>query len=239
MRYLPSNQTDQTSLETPVNEGDIQLIFSQVYLLMTLGLVITAVVSAAVASSPNLLDLIFSNPWTIIGLFVAEIAVVVVLTAAITKLSPAVAVGLFILYSALTGITFATIFLMYTDASIATTFLITGGTFGVMSLFGFVTRRDLTRLGSLFIMLLLGFVIASLVNMFLQSEGLYWVLTFGGIVIFVGLIAYDTQRIKRLATARLATGQSSSAVAILGALALYLDFINLFLLLLRLFGRRR
>jgi FtsH-binding integral membrane protein len=236
MSYLPS---DQTTVDTTAYEGDIQLVFSQVYLLMTLGLVITAVVAAWVAGSPSLVEFIFSSPLLLIGLFVAEIVVVIALSAAITRISPGVAVGLFILYSALTGITLSTIFLVFTDASIATTFLITGGTFGLMSLFGFVTKRDLTKLGNLFIMLLLGFVIASLVNLFLRSDALYWILTFGGIAIFVGLIAYDTQRIKRLAASRLAAGQSHSPVAVMGALALYLDFINLFLLLLRLFGRQR
>ncbi len=236
MRLLPS---DQTVVDTTAYEGDIQLVFSQVYLLMTLGLVITAVVAAAVAGSPSLLEFFFSSPLMFIGIVVVELVVVIALSAAITRIPASVAVGLFIVYSVLTGITFSLLFLAYTDSSIATTFLITGGTFGVMSLFGFVTKRDLTKLGNLFIMLLLGFVVASLVNLFLRSEALYWILTFGGIVIFVGLIAYDTQRIKRLAASRLATGQSHSSVAVLGALRLYLDFINLFLLLLRLFGRRR
>jgi hypothetical protein len=146
---------------------------------------------------------------------------------------------LFVVYSALNGVTMSVIFWVYTDASITTTFFITAATFGVMSVFGYVTKRDLTKMGNLLIMALIGFVIASLVNVFLQSSGLYWLLTFAGIVIFVGLVAWDTQRIKQMAMTGVADGRAHTAIAILGALRLYLDFINLFLLLLRLFGRRR
>ncbi|CAG0931134.1 Inner membrane protein YbhL [Thermoflexales bacterium] len=237
MRSLPS---DQSTVDTTAYEGEIQLVFSQVYLLMTLGLVITAVVAAWVANSPGLVErLFFRNPGMLLGLFVVQLIVVVVLSAAISKMPAGLATGLFILYSALTGLTLSVIFLIYTDASIVTTFFITAGTFAAMSIFGYVTKRDLTKLGSLFLMLLIGFVLASLVNLFLRSTTLYWILTFGGIVIFVGLIAYDTQKIKQLAAAGFADGRSRTSVAILGALRLYLDFINLFLLLLRLFGRRR
>lgn len=143
------------------------------------------------------------------------------------------------LYSALTGVTLSTIFLIYTDASISTTFFVTAATFGVMSVVGLVTKRDLTKFGSILFMLLIGLVIASVVNLFLQSEALYWVLTYAGIAIFVGLIVWDTQRIKQMAAMGLADGRSRMAVAVMGALRLYLDFINLFLLLLRLLGRRR
>ena len=219
--------------------NEIQIVFSQVYLLMALGLVITAVVAAWVAGSQSLLEFFFSNQALLIGLFVVEIIVVIALSVAVTKLPPSVAVGLFVVYSALTGITLSSIFLVYTDTSIVTTFLITGGMFGVMSLFGFVTKRDLTKLGSLLTMLLIGFVLALLLNLLLHSTTLYWILTLVGIGIFVGLTAYDTQRIKYMAASGLSGGRSRSAIAILGALRLYLDFINLFLLLLSLFGRRR
>ncbi|HSD84218.1 MAG TPA: Bax inhibitor-1/YccA family protein [Anaerolineae bacterium] len=184
-------------------------------------------------------SLFFRSPGMLLGLVVVQFIVVIALSVAIYKMSAGLAIGLFILYSALTGLTFSIIFLIYTDASIVTTFLITAGTFGAMSVFGYVTKRDLTKLGSLFLMLLIGFVLASLVNLFLRSDTLYWILTFAGIVIFVGLIAYDTQKIKRLAASGFANGRSRSSIAMLGAFRLYLDFINLFLLLLRLFGRRR
>ena len=233
---LPQSRTiDETQYTT-----DVQTIISQVYLLMTIGLVITAIVAAAVAGNPQLMvDIFGGTPWLMIGLFVVQIGLVIALTAAVAKMSPGVATALFVAYSALNGVTMSVIFMVYTDASITTTFFITAAMFGVMSVFGFVTKRDLTKMGNLLIMALIGFVIASLVNMFLQSSGLYWLLTFGGIVIFVGLIAWDTQRIKQMAMTGVADGRTRTAIAILGALRLYLDFINLFLLLLRLFGRRR
>ncbi|HTP10388.1 MAG TPA: Bax inhibitor-1/YccA family protein [Anaerolineae bacterium] len=235
MRSLPSDQT----VDTTAYEGDIQLVFSQVYLLMTLGLVITAVVAAWISASPTLLRLIYTNWWVPLGLFVVQIILVIVLTAAITRISTGVAVSIFIAYAALLGLTLSAIFIVYTDASIATTFFVTAGTFGVTSIFGFVTKRDLTKMGSLLFMLLIGFVLASLLNLFLHSETIYWILTYLGIAIFVGLIAYDTQKIKRMAASGLATGRQRGSLVVIGALALYLDFINLFLLLLRIFGRSR
>ena len=236
MRSLPS---DQTAVETTAYEGEIQLVFSQVYVLMALGLVITAVVAAWVSTSPTMLRLIYTNWWVPLALFVVQIILVIALTAAISRLSTAVAVALFVAYAALLGVSLSAIFIVYTDASIATTFLVTGGTFGAMSIFGFVTRRDLTKLGSLLIMLLIGFVLGSLLNIFLRSSALYWILTYVGIAIFVGLIAYDTQKIKRMAASGLAGGRTRGGLVVMGALALYLDFINLFLLLLRIFGRNR
>ena len=232
-------QPNSQTLDSTAYEGDVQLVFSQVYLLMALGLVITAVISAWVSTSEPLLRLIYSNWWVPLLLFVFQIVIVVALTAAVLKLSSGVAVGLFIAYSALTGVTLSAIFLVYTDASIATAFFVTAGTFGLMSVFGMVTKRDLTKMGSLMIMLLMGVILATLLNMFLRSTALYWVLTYVSIAIFVGLIAYDTQKIKRMATSGLMQGKGHTALVVMGALSLYLDFINLFLLLLRIFGRSR
>ena len=220
--------------------SDVNLVMSQVYLLMTIGLMITAVVAAVVAGNPAFVEnLIGGSPLVFFGIVIGQLALVVVLTAAINKLSPAVATALFVLYAALNGVVFSMIFLIYTDASIVSTFMITGVTFGVMSFVGLVTKRDLTKLGGILFMALIGLVIASVVNIFLQSSGLYWILTFAGILIFVGLTAWDTQRIKQLAAQGVAAGRPHASLAITGALRLYLDFINLFLLLLRLFGRRR
>ena len=230
----------QSYTEPIALEGDVNVVISQVYLLMTIGLMITAVVAATIAGNPQwMLSIFGTSPFLMIGLFVGQIVLVVVLSAAISKLSPVVATALFVLYSALNGVTMSAIFWIYTDASIVSTFLITGATFGVMSFIGLVTKRDLTKLGGILIMALIGFAIASVVNIFLKSTGLYWVLTFGGIVIFVGLVAWDTQRIKQLAATGIAGGRSHASIAVMGALRLYLDFINLFLLLLRIFGRRR
>lgn len=236
MRTLPS---DQNAVDTTAYEGQIQLVFSQVYLLMTLGLVITALVAAWVSASPAMLRLIYTNWWVPLALFVVQIILVVVLSAAVMRLSTGVAVALFIAYAALLGVSLSAIFIVYTDASIATTFFVTAGTFGVMSIFGFVTKRDLTKLGSLLFMLLIGFVLGTLLNMFMRNETLYWILTYAGIAIFVGLIAYDTQKIKRMAAGGLANDRQRGGIVVMGALALYLDFINLFLLLLRIFGRSR
>lgn len=232
-------QPQNRAVDVEQYSGEIQIVFSQVYLLMTLGLVVTAIVAAWVSVTPSILQLIYSSVWVWIILMVAQIALVIALSAAVTRLSTGVAVALFLAYSALLGVSLSAILLYYTDTSIATTFVITGGTFGLMSLFGFVTKRDLTKLGSLMIMLLLGFILGSLLNMFLRSSTLYWILTYVGIAIFVGLIAYDTQKIKQMAAINLNGGRGRGAVVVMGALKLYLDFINLFLLLLRIFGRQR
>ena len=231
-----------SSLPTPIMSADAQLrqssITSQVYAWMTAGLLVTGAVATATANSPALLNLIFGNPFAIWILFIVEIGMVIGLSAAINRLSPGAATALFLAYSAVNGLTLASIFLIYTSASIASTFFITASMFGVMSAYGYVTKRDLTRLGNLLVMGLIGFVIASIVNLFLQSAALYWIVTYAGILIFVGLIASDTQKIKQLS--QQATDDSSARrIAILGSLMLYLDFINLFLLLLRIFGGRR
>jgi FtsH-binding integral membrane protein len=205
---------------------------------MTAGLLVTGAVAAYTANSPALLTLIYGNPFAIWILFIIEIGMVIGLSAAIGRLSPGAATALFLAYSAVNGLTLSAIFLVYTSASIASTFFITASMFGVMSLYGYVTKRDLTRLGNLLVMALIGFFIASIVNFFLKSAALYWIVTYAGILIFIGLIASDTQKIKRLS--QQATDDSSARrIAILGSLMLYLDFINLFLLLLRLFGSRR
>jgi FtsH-binding integral membrane protein len=164
---------------------------------------------------------------------------VLVLSFAINKLSAGVATGLFIFYSALTGFTLSTLFFIYTASSIASTFFITSGTFAIVSAYGYFTKTDLTKFGNLMLMGLIGIIIASLVNFFLQSEAVMWAVTYIGVVVFVGLIAYDTQRIKRMANGLDDDGDVQRKAAVVGALALYLDFINLFLKLLRLLGQRR
>src|SRR5690349_17216338 len=226
---------------TPIVSADAQLrqssIITQVYAWMTAGLLVTGAVAAYTANSLALLNLIFGNPFAIWILFIAQIGMVIGLSAGIGRLAPGLAAALFLIYSALNGLTLAAIFLVYTRESIAWTFFITAGTFGVMSLVGYTTKRDLTRMGSLLFMALVGLVLASIVNFFLRSTGLYWIITYAGVLIFIGLIAWDTQKIKNLS--RQATDDTSARrIAILGSLMLYLDFINLFLFLLRIFGRR-
>jgi len=232
-------QPQSRTIDVEQYGSEIQVVFSQVYLLMTLGLAVTAIVAAWVSVTPSMLRFIYSSVWVPIGLMVAQIALVVVLSAAITRLSTGAGVALFLAYAALLGVSLSAILIYYTQASITSTFLVTAGTFGVMSIFGFVTKRDLTKLGSLMIMLLIGLILASVVNIFLRSSALYWILTYVGVGIFVGLIAYDTQRIKRMTAASLSNEKGRGAIVVMGALKLYLDFINLFLLLLRIFGRQR
>ena len=172
-------------------------------------------------------------------LIIAEFALVASLAGWIMKMSAQVATLIFILYSALNGLTFSVIFLAYTADSIASTFFITAGTFAVMSAYGYFTKSDLTKFGSLLFMGLIGLIIASLVNMFFQNEMLYWITTYLGVFIFIGLIAYDTQKIKKMNVIGNEGTEEDKKEAILGALTLYLDFINLFLYMLRLFGRRK
>jgi FtsH-binding integral membrane protein len=210
----------------------------KVYYWMTLALAITGLVAVATASNPAILNGIVGTPAFFV-IIIAQLVLVVVLSAAIGKLNAGVATGLFIIYSALTGLTFSVLFLEYTGASIGEVFFITAGTFALVSAYGFVTKRDLTSVGNLLFMALIGIILASIVNIFLQSSALYWILTIVGVIVFVGLIAYDTQRIKRMAYSVSEGGDIQRKAAVIGALALYLDFINLFIRLLRLFGRRR
>jgi FtsH-binding integral membrane protein len=212
-------------------------IISQVYAWMTAGLLVTGAIAMFVAGSDTLLSLIFGTP-LFFGLILAELGLVWFLGARIGRMAVGTATALFLLYSALNGLTLSAIFIAYTEASIATTFFITAGTFGAMSLYGYTTKRDLTTVGNLCFMALIGFLLASIVNIFLQSEGFYWILTYLGILIFVGLTAWDTQKIKHMSQAA-GNETDGQRVAIYGALHLYLDFINLFLLLLRIMGRRR
>jgi FtsH-binding integral membrane protein len=208
-----------------------------VYAWMTAGLLTTGAIASYTATSEALLRLIFGNPFVLIGLIISQFAIVAGLSWALGRISAGVATALFLLYSALNGLTLSSIFIVYTSESIASTFFITAGTFALMSAYGYFTKRDLSSWGNLLFMALIGFLIASVVNIFLRSSALYWVITYAGVLIFVGLTAYDTQKIKRMAAA--AGPNDLQKVAIFGALALYLDFINLFLMLLRILGGRR
>lgn len=218
---------------------DVQTrVVNQVYTWMTLGLALTATVGWYVSESEMLRSLIFSNGFVVIGLIVAQLGIVLGLSAGINRLSGSAATGLFILYSALTGLTFSAIFLTYTASSIASTFFITSGTFAAMSVFGHTTKRDLTKLGSIAFMALIGIIIALLVNMFMKSPLLDLGISVIGVLLFTGLTAYDAQRIKEMAS-KVTDGESETKVSVMGALALYLDFINLFLMLLRFLGVAR
>lgn len=219
--------------------GAVQRSFiTKVYGWMALALAITGVVAVSTASNIEDFLPLLAGPG-MIAIMLVQLGIVLGLSFAINKLSASVATGLFLLYSAITGFTLSTLFFVYTAESIATTFFVTAGTFAVVSAYGYVTKSDLTRWGSLLLMGLIGILIASLVNFFLQSEALMWVVTYVGVVIFVGLIAYDTQRLKNMALGLGEDGDIQRKGAVIGALALYLDFINLFIRLLRIMGRRR
>lgn len=210
-------------------------LIRQVYAWMGAGLALTALLALYTVSSPVLLNAIVGNRLLFYGLILGELGLVFVLSGAIERLSATTATMLFLGYSALNGVTLSVIFLVYTADSIASTFLITAGMFGAMSAYGYLTRRDLTSWGSFLFMGLIGVVIASVVNIFLHSNTVSWIISAIGVVVFTGLTAYDTWKIKAMAS----QGIGGRKPAIMGALTLYLDFINLFLMLLRFVGDRR
>jgi len=211
----------------------------KVYAFMSGGLGLTALVAWMIAHSSVAIDIIYGHRGIIRLLFAAQIVTVLAFTFLAQKMKASGAATLFFLYSVLTGITLSSIFLVYTTSSITTTFLVTAGTFGGMSIYGFVTKRDLSGVGHFMMMGLWGLIIASIANFFMRSETIYWVTTFMGVLVFTGLTAYDTQKIKELNVIGNAGTDEDHKEAIHGALVLYLDFINMFLYLLRLFGRRR
>jgi FtsH-binding integral membrane protein len=216
-----------------------QRFMVRVYNWMTTGLGITGMVAYTVADMPVLTDLLLGNPIIAIALVIAQIGLVFWLASRVMQMSAQQATGIFVLYAALTGITFSVIFLTYTASSITSTFLVTAGTFAAMSFYGYTTKKDLTSWGSFFFMGLIGIIIASIVNIFLQSSAMYWIITYAGVLIFIGLTAYDTQKIKEMNILGNEGTDEDTKEAIRGALSLYLDFINLFLMLLRLMGDRR
>ena len=202
------------------------------------GLVVTGVVSAILTNTLSHQFLTDTGMPVFIGALILELIVVIVLVARLDKLSAAAATTAFMFYAALNGFTFAFIFAFYTTESVFTTFFVTAGMFGVMALIGWTTKLDLSKLGTVLLMLLLGLILATIVNIFLASSTLYWITTYAGVVIFCGLTAYDIQKVKRYNTEGL-DSEGRGKATILGALALYLDFINLFLFLLRIFGSGR
>lgn len=229
---------NQPSSSIVTDEAAARSFIVKVYWWMTLALAITGLVAVATAMNPDMMALLFNTPAFLV-VIVAQLALVLVLSAVIRRLNAGVATGLFVVYAALTGLTFSMLFLVYTSTSVAQVFFITAGTFGLVSAYGYVTGRDLTSIGNLAIMALIGLVVGFIVNIFLASSTLSFILSAVGVLIFVALIAYDTQRIKRMAMGVGTDGEVLRKAAVIGALALYLDFINLFLNLLRLFGRRR
>jgi len=226
------------------NAGRVQTVtdsnafLRKVYAFMAAGLFATAVTSTVVASSETLVKAIFGNPIVFYGLLIGEVGMVLAFSALARRLSTAAAAALFFAYAIVNGLTLSYIFLVYTASSIGSTFFVTAGTFGALSAYGYATKRDLSGVGSFAMMGLIGLIIASLVNLFLKSPMIYWLTTFVGVIVFTLLTAYDTQKLKQYG-ASVSDPQDQTKVAMQGALTLYLDFVNLFLYLLRFMGRRR
>lgn len=215
------------------------VLMRKVYTWMTLAMVITGITAYGVASSPYFLELLFTNRMVFWGLIIAELALVFGISGMINRISLTAATLMFIAYSVINGATLSSIFLLYTMESIGSVFFITAGTFGAMALIGYTTKKDLTTMGKYLFMALIGLVIATIVNMFVGSSGLQMIVSYVGVLIFVGLTAYDSQKIKMMLMTRDSADEGAQKLALLGSLTLYLDFINLFLYLLRIFGGRR
>lgn len=222
-----------------VSSSTFSTLMRKVYTWMALALAITGFTAYYVASSPAIMQAIFSNRILFWGLLIGELALVWIVSASINRLSLTTATAMFILYSVLNGVTLSFIFLAYTMTSITTVFFITAGTFAAMSLYGYFTKTDLSKMGQIMIMALIGLIIATIVNLFVKSSGLTMILSYIGVLIFVGLTAWDTQKIKQMLQMASDTGEAAQKIALMGALSIYLDFINLFLYLLRIFGSSR
>lgn len=218
----------------------VSAILKNVYLWMTMALLISGFTAMLVAGNPVLIEKIFAGRGTLFLLFLAQFGLIWLISSRIGTMSFTTATLLFIAYSLLTGVTLSSIFVLFTVGSIASVFFITAGTFASVSVYGFITKKDLSTWRSYLLMGLIGLIIASIVNWFLASELMYWIISYVGVIIFVGLTAYDTQKIKQLASACYAENEETqNKVALLGAITLYLDFINLFLYILRIFGKRK
>lgn len=234
-----------TDLERMINEreGYVSLAFPalmrKVYMWMALALAITGVTAYGVANSPNIMVAIFSNRLLFWGLIIAELALVFIVSGMINRLSLTTATLLFTLYSVLNGVVLSSIFVVYSGTSIAKVFFITAGTFLAMAVYGYTTKRDLSSVGKLMFMGLIGLIIASIVNLFIKSSGLDLILSYIGVIVFVGLTAWDTQKIKQMLATQEDIDEGAQKIALVGALSLYLDFVNLFLYLLRIFGGSR
>ena len=222
-------------------EVQVSGFIRSVYNWMAIGLGLTGLIAYAVANSETMISLIFGNPVLFYGLIIGELALVFIISARVNKIRSSTATALFVLYAALNGVTLSFIFLVYAQATIASTFFICAATFVASSVYGMATKRDLTSIGGFMIMGLFGIIIASVVNIFIKSSAMSMIISYIGVLVFVGLTAYDTQKLKTMAMTQ-PEGLEAGVIrkgAILGALSLYLDFINLFLMLLHIMGGNR
>ncbi len=232
MSYSPPGLLSAAEIES-------REFIQKVYAWMSVGLAVTGGCALYMASDPRMIMALVQNKFLFYGLLIAQLGLVIGLSGWINKMEVGTARFVFLFYAALTGVTMSVIFLIYTNASIASTFFITGGVFGAMSLYGYTTKTDLTSIGNFCMMGLIGIILASVVNFWVRSSAVEMAVSYIGILVFVGLTAYDTQKIKRMNIIGNSGTDEDAKESILGALTLYLDFINLFLMLLRATGRRR
>lgn len=237
MDYNTNHITPPPYYGQGVTVQDTNAIMKRVYVRMSIGLLVSALVALGVASSPAMLSFIFGNQLVFWGMWIAMIVISIAIPVRMQKMSTGAVLGLFLLFSVLMGAALSSIFVVYKMDSIVTAFFVSAGTFGAMSVYGYFTKRDLTKMGTYLIMALFGLIIASIVNIFVASSGLYWVITYAGVLIFVGFTAWDTQCVRRLAqSAQSFDPATLDKLATMSALSLYMDFINLFLYFLRIFG---
>lgn len=239
MDYNQQDYNRDTVIESEYRVVDQQYVakyITKVYGWMFLALAITAGVAFFTVTNETILTLLLTNPLIFIGLFLGQIFLVGFLSLRVHKMSAATATFIFLAYAALTGVSMSTVLLAYSGATLITAFGTTAITFGIMSAVGYFTKQDLTSFGRIMLMALIGIIVASVINFFMASEFLYWIISYVGVAVFTGLIAYDTQKIKQMAL--LDSAEARQKGAVIGALSLYLDFINLFLMLVRIFGRR-
>lgn len=230
------NNYNMDSYGSQALDTRVSQVMKRVYVKMFLALIVTGGAAWVCAGIPDLMYFLASHRWVYWGLLIVELLMVFGISGAVNKISSPMATVLFYVYSLLNGVTFALIFAAYTPVSIFKTFLITAGVFGAMSVYGYFTNRDLTKIGSFLFMALIGLIIASVINIFWANSTLEWIVSIAGVLIFIGLTAWDTQKIKQMAQYN---AIEPSRLATIGALSLYLDFINLFLYLLRFFGSSR
>lgn len=234
------NNLDFNSIEsTRYSDTVVATLMRNVYIWMTLALVITGLTAMVTAKSEALMTFIFTNNWALIALMILQLGLVFYFSARLNRMSFSTATAVFILYSAITGLTFSSIFVVFSMSSIATTFFITAGMFASMALVGSFTKKDLSGMGKFALMALIGLIIAGIVNMFLRNAMMDFIVSGIGVLVFAGLTAYDSQKIRQMLQMQSEINESTQKLALLGSLSLYLDFINIFLYLLRFFGSSR
>ena len=234
------NNLDFNSIEsTRYSDSVVATLMRNVYIWMTLALVITGLTAMVTAKSEALMTFIFTNNWALIALMILQLGLVFYFSARLNRMSFSTATAVFILYSAITGLTFSSIFVVFSMNSIATTFFITAGMFAAMALVGSFTKKDLSGMGKFALMALIGLIIAGIVNMFLRNAMMDFIVSGIGVLVFAGLTAYDSQKIRQMLQMQSEINESTQKLALFGSLSLYLDFINIFLYLLRFFGSSR